>query len=86
MDVIKLGIARRQVKVIQLRLVVDPRRHFMKAPVQIAFNKAAQLIDRRKRLRIELHSLLRSRIETTGTANAFRNLIPSRNHSSIVAH
>jgi hypothetical protein len=40
-DVIKFCIARRKVKVIQLRLIVDPRRHFMKAPMQIAFNKAS---------------------------------------------
>jgi hypothetical protein len=45
MNVIELRIARRKVKVIQLRLIVQPRRHFMKAAMKIEFNKAAQLID-----------------------------------------
>ncbi|WP_187768100.1 hypothetical protein [Paenibacillus sp. PL91] len=45
MDVIKLGMARRKIKVIQLRLIVQLRSHIMKTAMQIAFNKAAKLID-----------------------------------------
>lgn len=46
MNVIELRMTRREIKVIQLRLIVDPRRHFVEAAMKIHFNKAPELISR----------------------------------------
>ncbi|WP_161601402.1 hypothetical protein [Paenibacillus luteus] len=48
MNVIKLSMARRKIKVVQLWLIEQPRSHLMEAAMQIGFYKAAQLVRSRE--------------------------------------
>ncbi|MBB3153360.1 hypothetical protein FHS16_003422 [Paenibacillus endophyticus] len=86
MNIIKLCMARGEVEIIQLRLIVETRPHFMEASMKVGLNKAAKLIQRLKRPRVRLYSLLSSGIVARGTTYALRHLAPWCNPSSIVAH
>lgn len=86
MNIIKFSMPRRKIKIVELWLIINPRPHFMKAAMEICLNKAAQLICRRERARIKLHTLLSRCIIAGRTPYRFWNLGPACNPASIIAH
>jgi len=85
MNVVKLRIARRQVKIVHFRLIVELRRHHMHTAMQIHFDKAAELIRRTERPRIHRYPLLSPAIVARHPPDPVRHPIPRSDERSVVA-
>ncbi|WP_155972872.1 hypothetical protein [Paenibacillus sp. Leaf72] len=86
MNLIKRRMARRQVKVIDFRLVHQLGRNHMHTAMNAAgFDIAAQLIQRSKGTRIISNAIFRSRIIARSAAYSIRDFRPRRNQPSVIA-
>lgn len=77
MDIIKYGANRRDIKIIELAFVINPRRFLMNASVYTrALNKPSKLICRRKGLRIVHNSPLSCPVVARCIPDFLRHALP----------